>query len=263
MSGNDQAVLKLESGSKRSEFYHRGKSRAMKKLLGVTLGIMTALGGFVDLGQIVFTTQAGALFGYRLLWTIVLGTVGIILYMEMCGRVAVVAGEPVFAVVRTPLGNRLDLATLVASNLLNLITCAAEIGVVAIILHFVTGWPERAVLIGSGVAISAIIYLSKFQWIERSFGSSREHLSDHAQVIAAKRRCRHVSGEKVKDNNLMPLHQLAPFDVSFGLHCEQQPQHNSAKVAARHKARPRASRHLRPPYWMPFIVSSSSIEIAR
>ena len=30
----------------------------MKKLLGVTLGIMTALGGFVDLGQIVFTTQA-------------------------------------------------------------------------------------------------------------------------------------------------------------------------------------------------------------
>jgi hypothetical protein len=40
-------------------------------------------------------------------------------------------------------------------------------------------------------------------------------------------------------------------------------QHNSAKVAARHKARPRASRHLRPPYWMPFIVSSSPIEIAR
>ena len=35
----------------------------MRKLLGITLGIMTALGGFVDLGQIVFTTQAGALFG--------------------------------------------------------------------------------------------------------------------------------------------------------------------------------------------------------
>ncbi|MGH9574013.1 MAG: hypothetical protein ACRD40_10855 [Candidatus Acidiferrales bacterium] len=48
----------------------------MKKLLGVTLGIMTALGGFVDLGQIVFTTQAGALFGYQLLWAIVFGTVG-------------------------------------------------------------------------------------------------------------------------------------------------------------------------------------------
>src|SRR5437868_7863418 len=144
----------------------------MRKLLGITLGIMTALGGFVDLGQIVFTTQAGALFGYKLLWTIVLGSAGIILYMEMCGRVAVVAREPVFAVVRTCLGYRLGLITLIASNLLNLITCAAEIGGLAILLHLLTGSPERAVLIGSCVALAAIIYLSKFQWIERSFGLS-------------------------------------------------------------------------------------------
>src|SRR5437868_12993222 len=92
----------------------------MKKLLGITLGVMTALGGFVDLGQIVFTLQAGALFEYQLLWAIVLGTAAIIVYMEMCGRVAVVAKEPVFAVVRTRLGFRLGLATLISSNLLNL-----------------------------------------------------------------------------------------------------------------------------------------------
>ena len=77
----------------------------MKKLLGITLGIMTALGGFVDLGQIVFTTQAGALFGYKLMWAIALGTAAIIVYMEMCGRIAVVAKEPVFAVVRDRLGS--------------------------------------------------------------------------------------------------------------------------------------------------------------
>ena len=76
----------------------------MKKLLGITLGIMTALGGFVDLGQIVFTMQAGALFGYSLMWAIALGTAAIIVYMEMCGRIAVVAKEPVFSVVRTSLG---------------------------------------------------------------------------------------------------------------------------------------------------------------
>jgi len=76
----------------------------MKKLLGITLGIMAALGGFVDLGQIVFTTQA-ALFGYKLMWAIVLGPAAIIVYMEMCGRIAVVAKEPVFAVVRDRLGS--------------------------------------------------------------------------------------------------------------------------------------------------------------
>jgi len=100
----------------------------MKKLLGITLGIMTALGGFVDLGQIVFTTQAGALFSYQLMWAIFLGTGAIIVYMEMCGRIAVVAKEPVFAVVRTRLGSRLGLATLIASNLLNRLPAQLSLG---------------------------------------------------------------------------------------------------------------------------------------
>jgi len=144
----------------------------MKKLLGITLGIMTALGGFVDLGQIVFTTQAGALFGYKLMWAIALGTAAIIVYMEMCGRIAVVAKEPVFAVVRDRLGRRLGLAVLVASNLLNLITCAAELGGIAIVLHLLTGWPERLLLVLAAVAIGAAVLLLRFQWIERTFGLS-------------------------------------------------------------------------------------------
>src|ERR1043165_1683788 len=107
----------------------------MKNILNLTLGIMTALGGFTDLGQIVFTMQAGALFGYTLIWAIVLGTAATIVYMEMCGRVAVVAREPVFAVVRTHLGFRLGLVTLISSNLLNLVTCAAELGGAVIVLR--------------------------------------------------------------------------------------------------------------------------------
>jgi Mn2+/Fe2+ NRAMP family transporter len=144
----------------------------MKKLLGVTLGIMTALGGFVDLGQIVFTMQAGALFGYQLMWAIVLGTAAIIVYMEMCGRIAVVAKEPVFAVVRTRLGLPLGTLTLVASNLLNVITCAAELQGIAIILHLLTGWPEKLLLIAATFAFLLIVFLLRFQWIERTFGIS-------------------------------------------------------------------------------------------
>lgn len=144
----------------------------MKNLFGITFGIMTALGGFVDLGQIVFTTQAGALFGYRLLWAIIIGTVAAVVYMEMCGRVAVVAHEPVFAIVRDRLGMPLGIATLVASNLLNLLTCAAELGGTAIVIHLLTGWPERAALLGIGFLLPLFVYVSKFQWIERAFGLS-------------------------------------------------------------------------------------------
>ncbi len=144
----------------------------MKKLLGLTLGIMTALGGFVDLGQIVFTMQAGALFGYGLMWAVVLGTVAIIVYMEMCGRIAVVAKEPVFAVVRTRLGFPLGIVTLIASNLLNVITCAAELGGIAIVLHLLTGLPETLLLAGATLLLAVMIFLFRFQWIERTFGLS-------------------------------------------------------------------------------------------
>lgn len=144
----------------------------MKKLLGITLGIMTALGGFVDLGQIVFTMQAGALFRYKLLWAIILGTAAIIVYMEMCGRVAVVAREPVFSVIRTRLGYKLGLVTLICSNLLNLITCAAELGGIAIVLHLLTGWSERILLLAATLSLAGLILLLRFQWIERTFGLS-------------------------------------------------------------------------------------------
>jgi manganese transport protein len=144
----------------------------MKKYLGITLGIMTALGGFLDLGQIVFTAQAGAYFGYQLLWAIVIGTLAIVLYMEMCGRVAVVACEPVFSVVRTFFGFRFGLFVLVASNLLNLITCAAEIGGLAIVLHLLTGWPERVLIALSVLILGTMVQLLRFQWIERTLGLS-------------------------------------------------------------------------------------------
>jgi Mn2+/Fe2+ NRAMP family transporter len=175
----------------------------VKKLLGVTLGIMTALGGFVDLGQIVFTSQAGALFGYKLLWSIVLGTAAIVIYMEMCGRVAVVAGEPVFSIVRTRLGFKLGLLTLVASNLLNLITCAAELGGIAIVVHLLTGWPERILLIGCSLLLATIVFLFQFEWIERTFG-----LSGLLMTVFA------VSALALRPNWNQLMHGLVP-SISF------------------------------------------------
>jgi len=142
----------------------------MRKLLGITLGIMTALGGFVDFGQIVFTLQSGGSFRYALLWPILLGTAAIIVYMEMCGRIAVIAREPVFAIVRDRLGKKLGVAVLAASNLLNLITCAAELGGVAIVLQLLTGLPEKPLLAGVAVAFGFTVALLRFEWIERVFG---------------------------------------------------------------------------------------------
>jgi len=40
----------------------------MKNILEVFLGILTAMGGFVEIGELVFTVNAGVKFGYKLLW---------------------------------------------------------------------------------------------------------------------------------------------------------------------------------------------------
>ncbi len=76
----------------------------MKKVFQIALGVVAALGGFVDIGELVFDSQAGAVFGYQLLWTVPIGVVGIATYAEMCGRVATITKRPVFDVVRQRLG---------------------------------------------------------------------------------------------------------------------------------------------------------------
>jgi Mn2+/Fe2+ NRAMP family transporter len=106
----------------------------MKQFLQIALGILSAIGGFVDIGDLVFNTQAGATFGFQLLWVVVIGVIGIIVYSEMCGRVAAISKRPVFDLVRERVGFSAGLGTLVASSVVNLMTCAAEIGGVAIVL---------------------------------------------------------------------------------------------------------------------------------
>ena len=58
----------------------------MSSVLELALGIMTALGGSVDISQLVFAIAAGAKFEYLLLWVVVLGTICIALYSEPCSR---------------------------------------------------------------------------------------------------------------------------------------------------------------------------------
>jgi Mn2+/Fe2+ NRAMP family transporter len=107
----------------------------MSRLLSITLGVLTAIGGFLDIGELVTGSLTGARFGLSLAWVVVLGVVAIMLYAEMSARVAAVTGRAVFDVVRERLGPRAALANLSASFLINVITLAAEIGGVALALQ--------------------------------------------------------------------------------------------------------------------------------
>ena len=109
----------------------------MKRVLGVFLGILTAIGGFVDMGDLVANAAVGARFDMNLAWVVLVGVVGIVVYAEMSGRVAAICGRPVFDLVRERLGPRFGLANLVASFVINLLTLTAEIAGVAIAMSLV------------------------------------------------------------------------------------------------------------------------------
>ena len=107
----------------------------MKKLLEVALGILTAIGGFVDIGELVTAPAVGARFGMTLAWATVLSLLGIMIFSEMSGRVAAMSGRPVFDLIRERTGPRVALVALFASFVITLATVAAEIGGVALALQ--------------------------------------------------------------------------------------------------------------------------------
>ena len=142
----------------------------MKKIFEIALGILAAIGGFVDIGDIVFNVAAGAMFQYQLLWVVVIGVGAIITYSEMCGRVAVVSQRAVFDAVRERLGFSVGLVALVAAQLVNLLTLAAEIGGIALALQLLAGLPFRALLVLAVLGLAIVIWALPFEWIERVFG---------------------------------------------------------------------------------------------
>jgi Mn2+/Fe2+ NRAMP family transporter len=138
--------------------------------LEITLGIMTAVGGFVDISELVFAAQAGSNFGYALIWVFAFGTIGMMVFGEMSGRVAAVAHQPVFNLMRHRLGLKLGLVTLLASMISTLITTAAEIGGIGLVLHYLTGAPYLLVAAIGAIVLGASMWVLPFQWIERSYG---------------------------------------------------------------------------------------------
>jgi manganese transport protein len=142
----------------------------MNNIGEITLGIMTAMGGFVDVSELVFASQAGSRFLYALIWVFALGTLGIMVYGEMSGRIAAIAKQPVFNLMRQRLGLRTGMIVLFAATIVNVITCSAEIGGVSIVLRLAIGWPYRLLAVLVTLALALIVWLMPFKWIERCFG---------------------------------------------------------------------------------------------
>ncbi|KRF11354.1 hypothetical protein ASG90_16485 [Nocardioides sp. Soil797] len=142
----------------------------MKKFLGIALGVLTAIGGFVDIGDLVTNAQVGARFGLSLGWVVLFGVLGICVFAEMSGRVAAVSRRATFDLVRERLGPRMALVNLVGSLGVTLLTFIAEIGGVALALMLVTSVNHVLVVPFIGLLVWAVLWRARFSVLENVLG---------------------------------------------------------------------------------------------
>jgi Mn2+/Fe2+ NRAMP family transporter len=142
----------------------------VKKVLEITLGILTAIGGFVDIGDMVANSATGARFRMGLAWVVVVGVIGIVIYAEMAGRVAALSRRPVFELVRERLGPGVGLVNLFASFFINFLTLTAEIAGVAIALSLVTSVNYLLLLPVAAFLVWLVIWRMPFPLMEKIFG---------------------------------------------------------------------------------------------
>lgn len=142
----------------------------MKKLLAPALAILTAIGGFVDIGDIVATGTIGARYGLALVWVLIIGIIGICSYAEMAGRIVAVSGRPVFDLIRERLGPKAGLINLVSVLFVTLLTLSAQIGGVALVIELAGDIDYLFWVVPVGLALWLVLWFVGFETIEQVLG---------------------------------------------------------------------------------------------
>jgi Mn2+/Fe2+ NRAMP family transporter len=139
-------------------------------ILDLILGVVTSIGGFVEVGSISTAAQAGSEFGYQLLWAIAIAALMLALLVEMSGRLAAVSGHSLGAAVRERFGIDFQVLPLTAELCIDILLLAAEIGGAAIALKLLTGVGFQWWILPLGLGIWLLLWLSGFSVIEYGIG---------------------------------------------------------------------------------------------
>ncbi|MBN3881706.1 MAG: Nramp family divalent metal transporter [Nostoc sp.] len=138
----------------------------MNKILEIALGIVTSIGGFLDVGAIATAAEAGSEFGFQLIWAIILGTICVIFLVEMSGRLAAVSKHTLAAAVRERFGFNFYIIPLVAEVIVDFLILGSEIGGVCIALQLLTGISFQWYALPVAFAIWLILWYGNFGLIE-------------------------------------------------------------------------------------------------
>ena len=111
----------------------------MKKIVQLALGIITGIGGFLEIGSVTTAAQAGAAFGYQLIWPLLLGMTCLAFLLEMSGRFSAVSKHTVIEGLRDRFGFGFYSIVLGGIAIVVFLVLVAEIGGVALAIELGTG----------------------------------------------------------------------------------------------------------------------------
>src|SRR5450432_3355216 len=111
-------------------FLRRSKTRILLFLAVLGPGFITA-NVDNDAGGILTYSQAGAQFGYTLLWTMIPITLALIVVQEMCARMGVVTGKGLSDLIREEFGLRATFIMMVLLVIVNFGNVIAEFSGIA------------------------------------------------------------------------------------------------------------------------------------
>jgi Mn2+/Fe2+ NRAMP family transporter len=153
------------------------------QILQITLGIVTSVGGFLEVGSIATAAQGGAAFSFQLLWPIALGTLCLIFLIEMSGRLAAVSHHPLPSAVRERFGFNFFVVPLLAETVIDCLVLASEIGGVCLGLQLLTGISFFYWAVPVAFAIWLLLWFGTFGMIE--YGVSTLGLITLVFVVSA------------------------------------------------------------------------------
>jgi Mn2+/Fe2+ NRAMP family transporter len=151
-------------------FETRESGSGVKKLVNLALGVVTSIGGFVEVGSISTAAQAGADFRFALLWSIAAAGFILAVLIEMSGRLAAVGHRSMVSAVRERFGFHFQLWPLSAELVTDLLLLTAELGGAAIAARMLTGigagwWIAPVALLGW-----LVLWLGNFSIVENGLG---------------------------------------------------------------------------------------------
>jgi Mn2+/Fe2+ NRAMP family transporter len=142
----------------------------VKKIFNVTLGIVTSLGGFVEVGSISTSAQAGSEFGFSLLWAIAVAALLLAMLAEMAGRIAAVGRRSLVAGIRERFGIHFQIVPLGAELATDFLLLTAELGGAAIAIELLTGVGFQWWILPIAAIVWLLLWFGSFSVIEDGVG---------------------------------------------------------------------------------------------